>query len=226
MKSIVFQSTRWARALAVSLSLALLLAVASPTLGRQDIPELPMPNGSGDTPEMVVPMLNGGPIKLSSLRGKVLIIDFFRSTCQHCQQHAPHMAELYTQFRARGLAILGLASDQPEESPSVRAFIKQFKIGYPIGFITNETIAYYADSHDHGVPQIVLFGANGKMARRWIGWGPDTSKELLAAVQEQLQKAPAVKPAPRPGAKSSIKSTGSGGGSSGVKRARPAPPRD
>jgi len=211
MKSIIFQSTcwqsaRWAKTLAVSFSLALLMAVASPVLGRQDLPELPKPDGSGETPELIVPMLNGGPIKLSSLRGRVVIIDFFRSTCPHCQQHAPHLAQLYSQFRDRGLTILGLAGDQPEESQSVRAFIREYKIAYPIGFITTETLAYYADSHDHGVPQFVLFGTDGKMVRRWIGWDEKNGKELSAAVQEQMQKAGAVKPAAKPSVKPAAKS--------------------
>ena len=209
MKQVVFrvprQFSRWVSALVVSFSLLLMMVIASPTSG-QDVPELPQPNGAGETPEMVVPMLNGGPIKLSSLRGKVAIIDFFRSSCPHCQQHAPHMAEVYNQFRAQGLTVLGLAGDQPEESQNVRAFIKQYKIAYPIGFITAETIGYYADSHDHGVPQVVLFGANGKMVRRWIGWGPDSTKELIAAVQEQLHKAPAAKP-PAKAAGSTAKSS-------------------
>ncbi len=52
-------------------------------------------------------------------------------------------------------------------------------------------IAYYIDSHDHGVPQMVLFGANGKMVRRWIGWVDTTQKEVSDAVQEQLKAAEA-----------------------------------
>ncbi len=211
MKSIVFQSNCWGKIVAVCFSLTLLMAVASPVLGHEDIPELPKPDGSGSTPELVVPMLNGGPIKLSSLRGRIVILDFFRSTCPHCQQHAPHMAQLYTQFRDRGLSILGLSSDQPEESQGLRAFIRQYKIAYPIGFMTTETLAYYADSHDHGIPQFVLFGADGKMVRRWIGWDEKNGKELLDAVQEQVQKTPATKPAAKPtvkpAAKSSIKSS-------------------
>jgi len=218
MKSTIFQSTRWqstrwVKTLAVSFSLALLMAVASPVLGRQDIPQLPKPGGSDEMPELIVPMLNGGPVKLSSFRGRVVIIDFFRSNCPHCQQHAPHMAQIYNQFSDRGLTILGLAGDLPEESQNVRAFVREYKLRYPIGFITTETLAYYADSHDHGVPQFVLFGTDGKMVRRWIGWDEKNGKELLAAVQEQVQKAGAIKPAPKPtvkpAAKSGIKSSSS-----------------
>ena len=89
----------------------------------------------------------------------------------------------------------------------MRAFIREYKIRYPIGFITPETLAYYADSHDHGVPQFILFGTDGKMVRRWVGWDEKNGKELTAAVQEQMQKAPAVKPAAKPTAKSAAKSS-------------------
>ncbi len=144
-------------------------------------------------------MLNGGPIKLSSLRGKVVILDFFRSTCPHCQQHAPHMAQMYNQFRDRGLTILGLSSDAPEDSQSVRAFIRQYKIPYAIGFMTTETLAYYADSHDHGVPQIVLFGANGKMVRRWIGWDEKTARKCSTWCRNKCRKCqPSNQPPNRP----------------------------
>lgn len=186
------RSSRWIGALVMSFALALLIVVV-PRTPAQDVPELPQPNGAGDTPEIVVPMFQGMPLKLSSLRGRVVILDFFLSTCPHCQQHAPHMAELYNQFRARGFTIIGLAGDSPEQPDNLKAYIRDMKIAYPIGFRTAETVAYYVDSHDHGVPQIVLFGANGKMVRRWIGWGDETGKELTAAVQEQVQKMPAAK---------------------------------
>jgi thiol-disulfide isomerase/thioredoxin len=194
MKQALFPSPRWVKALAIGLSFMLAMVVASPTLGRQDVPELPKPDGSGETPEMIIPMLNGGPIKLSSLRGKVVIIDFFRSTCPHCRDHAPHIVALYNQYSKRGLTILGLAGDPPEQSAGLRAYVKEMKITYPIGFITTETIAYYADSNDHGVPQMALFGSDGKMVRRWIGWSEEVGKEVLATVAGQIQKASAAKP--------------------------------
>jgi cytochrome c biogenesis protein CcmG/thiol:disulfide interchange protein DsbE len=169
------------------------MAVASPTLGRQDIPELPRPDGSGDTPEMAIPMLQGAEVKLSSLRGKVVILDFFLSTCPHCRDHAPHMVELYNQYRNQGLTVLGLAADPPEKKESIDAFIKELKVTYPVGYVTTEVIAYYVDSHDHSVPQIILFGPDGKMARRLIGWNDEIGKELKEAVMTQMKRLPAVK---------------------------------
>jgi len=189
------------RAFAVSCVLLLSVA-ATPRIGVEDVPELPMPDGSGDTPEMIIDLLPGGvdqqkQLKLSSLRGKVTLIDVFLSTCPHCEEHAPHIVELYKQYRDRGFTVLGLATDNKENKDSVasvNAFVSLAKIEYQVGFITPEVIAYYVDSHDHGVPQMILFGPDGKMAIRRIGWNEKSSKEIRAAIEAQLAKMPTVKP--------------------------------
>jgi glutathione peroxidase-family protein len=189
------------RAFAVSCVLLLSVA-ATPRLGAEDVPELPMPDGSGDTPEMIIDLLPGAAdqkkqLKLSGLRGKVALIDMFLSTCPHCEEHAPHVVELYNKYRDRGFTVLGLATDNKENKDSVesvKAFASLAKIEYPVGFVTPEVIAYYVDSHDHGVPQMILFGPDGKMAIRRIGWNEKISKEMRAAIEAQLAKMPTVKP--------------------------------
>src|SRR5262245_37219432 len=203
------------RGFAASSLLVLLSLAATPRLGAFDIPELPMPDGSGDTPEMIIDLLNTdvGPVtnhqdklKLSSLSGRVVLIDMFWSKCHHCEEHAPHIVELYNQYRNRGLYILGLATDRREkqdEVDSTKAFVAKAKISYPVGFLTTEVIAYYMDSHDHGVPQMVLFGPDGKMVKRQIGWSEKIGKEIRAAIESQLAKLPTVKP----GSKASSKNT-------------------
>jgi glutathione peroxidase-family protein len=202
------------RALTLSLALAF-LTVAAPRLGRQDIPELPLPDGSGDTPEMVVKLVpsNIGPVvnqpkslKLSSLRGKVVLLDMFLSTCSHCEEHAPHIVDFYNKYKERGFVVLGLARDPEEKLASVRQFMQKAKINYQVGFITNMVVSYYVDSHDHGVPQMVLFGADGKMAKRMIGWTPEVGKQMQQAIEEQLSKAGAAPSATvKPGSKANAK---------------------
>src|SRR5215475_6985374 len=188
------------RAFAVSCVLLLSVA-ATPRLGVEDVPELPMPDGSGDTPEMIIDLLPSGDqqkqLKLSSLRGKVVLIDVFLSTCPHCQDHAPQIVELYNKYRDRGFTVLGLATDNKDNKDSlatVNAYVSLAKIEYPIGFLTPEVIAYYLDNHDHGVPQMVLFGPDGRMVTRQIGWDEKSSKEIRSAIEAQLAKTPVVKP--------------------------------
>jgi peroxiredoxin len=178
------------------LGLALLLvATAMPSRSRaasdavstrEDIPELPSPDGSSDTPEIEVAMIDGKKVKLSTLRGKVCVIDMFASWCSHCQDHAPHMVKAYNQFKAQGFMMMSLATDQKDKAADVKKFIKDYGLNYPVGFLSNEVLAYYADSHNHNVPQVVLFGKNGKMLKRWIGWSEAYTKELTTLVEGEI----------------------------------------
>ena len=197
MRSAMINSKPLMRALALMLTFALVV-LASPRLGQEDMPELPMPDGSGEVPEMIVPMITnpavgvGQPskLKLSSLRGKVVMLDMFWSQCPHCRDHAPHIVEIYNQYKARGFTILGLATDKSDNLGvnNVRKFLGDTKINYPTAFVTTEVVAYYADPRNHSVPQIVLFGADGKMVKRWIGWTDEIGKEVRSTIEGQLGK--------------------------------------
>jgi thiol-disulfide isomerase/thioredoxin len=208
-----FNSSLALRSLLLGLSLALMVIVA-PRLGAQDIPELPMADGSGDTPEMIVKLVpnNLGPVvnqakalKLSGLRGKVVLLDMFWSKCPHCEEHAPHIVEFYNQYKNRGLTIVGLATDPETELASVRQFMAKAKINYPVGFLTTIVRAYYGDSHDSGVPQMVLFGLDGKMVIRRIGWNEKIAGEMKQAIEEQLSKVSNTAPTVKPGSKATAK---------------------
>jgi thiol-disulfide isomerase/thioredoxin len=179
----------------------------------QDVPELPAADGSGDTPEMTIDLVSTVPggvpggssqMKLSSLRGKVVMLDMFWSQCPHCEEHAPHIAELYNTYRQRGFTVLGLATDPKgdKDSPGrVKAFMVKAKISYPVGYVTNEIIAYYADSKNHGVPQMVLFGPDGKMVLREIGWNEGVSQKVKQTIEAQLAKMATIKPGSKASAK-------------------------
>jgi glutathione peroxidase-family protein len=199
------------RAFVASSLLIFMTVAAAPRLGAADVPELPTGDGTGDVPDMFVKMVPSTTgvvtsrtesIRLSSLRGRVALLDMFWSQCPHCEDHAPHIVELYNRYRQRGFTVLGLATDKPEEIEKVKAFMRKTKINYPVGFLTTEIVAYYADAKDRGVPQMILFGADGKMAKRLIGWKDEISKELINNIEAQLAKLPTVKP----GSKASSKS--------------------
>ncbi len=179
-----------------------LVWLATITGAAQSVPQLPEGNGAGDTPDISIRMiqpLSTAPAKrdealqLSSLRGKVVLLDVFSSKCPHCFDHAPHVAELYNQYRQRGLTVLGLATDMPERVEDVKAFIGATKVTYPVGYLTAEVIVYYLDPRNHSVPQMVLFGPDGRMVKRLIGWNETNGRELKVAIDEQLAKVPATR---------------------------------
>lgn len=207
----VFTSSLFARALAASCLMVLLSFAATPRLGPSDVPELPTSDGTGDTPDMFIKLVStgAGPVakdnelRLSSLRGKVALLDMFVSWCPHCQEHAPHLVEIYNQYKQRGFTVLGLARDTEAQVEDVKTFMKNAKVNYPVGFVTTDVIAYYVDSHNHSVPQMILFGPDGKMAKRLIGWSDKISEELKQAIEAQMAKVPTVKPGSKASSKPS-----------------------
>lgn len=166
--------------------------------------ELPKADGSGDAPDMLVDLFSATPaakqpkfIKLSSLRGKVVLVDIFWSRCPHCEEHAPQIVQIYNQYKQRGFTVLGLATDRKEikdDVASLKGFTERTKLNYPVGFLTNEIRAYYADPKDTGVPQIIVFGADGKMVLREVGWSPAQAEKVKKAIEAQLAKTAARKP--------------------------------
>ncbi len=76
--------------------------------------------------------------RLSSLRGKVVMIDFFATWCGPCVEAMPHVEELHQKLRGQGLVVLGVSN----ESPSIVAkAAARFHVTYPLAADDNETVS-------------------------------------------------------------------------------------
>lgn len=197
----IFQTLPTLNAVLLSVSFAVIVIAAAPRAGFAELQDLPKADGSGDAPDMLVDLFTRLPgakqaanLKLSSLRGKVTLVDIFWSRCPHCEEHAPHIVEFYNQYRQRGFTVLGLATDRKdnnEDVASLKAFVERTKINYTVGFLTGEIRMNYADPKEAGVPQMILFGADGKMILREVGWTPAQGEKIKNAIEAQLAKSAA-----------------------------------
>ena len=57
----------------------------------------------------------GKPIQLASLKGKIVLVDFWASWCGPCRQENPNVVKLYQQFHSKGFEILGVSLDKTKE---------------------------------------------------------------------------------------------------------------
>jgi len=62
-------------------------------------------------PELTLPDLEGNILTLSSLKGKVVLIDFWASWCVPCRKNNPHLVQLYNKYHDQGLEIFGVSID-------------------------------------------------------------------------------------------------------------------
>ncbi len=93
-------------------------------------------------------------------KGKVVILAIGGSWCPNCHDEAPFLAELYRDYHAKGLEIVGLMFENDPNPlvhrPRVRSFMKRYQIQYPMliaGTMTGDTTIAQR------LPQIVNFGA-------------------------------------------------------------------
>jgi peroxiredoxin len=76
--------------------------------------------------EVALPSANGDTIRLSSLKGKVVLLDFWASWCGPCRVSNRSMAKLYSKYKDKGFEILGVSLD--DEKVKWKNAIKQDKI--------------------------------------------------------------------------------------------------
>ncbi|HET9594282.1 MAG TPA: TlpA disulfide reductase family protein [Anaeromyxobacteraceae bacterium] len=110
--------------------LALLATMAGADVGA-DIVGRPCPEWSTEK------WVQGGPLRLSDLRGKVVLIRFFmESGCPYCRATAPALAELDRELGPRGLVVVGMYTPKPRPRPTsveeVRRHVTAYGFRFPV----------------------------------------------------------------------------------------------
>ena len=116
-------------------------------------------------PDFTLPQLNGQELRLSSYRGKVVLLEFWASWCEPCRAETPNLIELQQKYNGQGLQIIGVSMD---DSPDpARAFYQQFHMNYPAVMGTAKTGELYGGVL--GLPIAFLIDRDGRINAKHIG---------------------------------------------------------
>ncbi len=115
--------------------------------------------------------LNGQTVSLSSLRGKVVLLDFWATWCAPCRQDIPDLIALQTRYADEGLVVIGMSLDTlPEEV--VRDFVRKAGIIYPVVLASSELAQAYAVE---ALPTKVLIDRSGRIREQKVGATSDAT---------------------------------------------------
>lgn len=82
---------------------------------KQQLDEMRALSVGQPAPEIELPNPEGTMVKLSDLRGKYVLIDFWAAWCKPCRQENPNVVKLYNQYKAKGFEVFGVSLDRTKE---------------------------------------------------------------------------------------------------------------
>ena len=122
----------------------------------------------GPAPDFELTLLDGDSLRMSDLRGQVVVLNFWGSWCGPCRWEMPSFENIWQEYKDRGVVFVGVAVLDFEEN--ARAFAEEAGVTYPLGLDVSGKIAEEYGVSTGGVvsvPTTFLIDREGNRARRF-----------------------------------------------------------
>jgi thiol-disulfide isomerase/thioredoxin len=153
--------------------------------GEGEMPEPGLAFKVGDAaPEFALKDLAGTEVTLASLKGKVVLLDFWATWCGPCKMAMPTMQKLHEEYASKGVAILGVNTWE-KKADAAKAYMESKKFTYPCLLDGDKLAETYGI---RGIPTLVVIGKDGKLALLEVGLSDASGNGLRKAIDAALAK--------------------------------------
>ena len=135
-------------------------------------------------PAFALPDLEGEELSLASLRGKVVLVNFWATWCKPCEEEMPAMQRLHEALAPQGFELVAISVD--EEREPVQAFRERLGLGFPILHDPAQGSAHTYQSFRF--PESFLVDREGVLVERYIGpreWDAPAYRARIARLLAQ-----------------------------------------
>ena len=134
-------------------------------------------------PAFDLPDINGGKVSLASLKGKVVVLDFWATWCGPCIREIPEYAEFWRKNQVRGIEVVGVVVDSgdPQE---IQDFIREYRIPYRQILGDDKIQSEYGVNQ--GYPTTFVIDREGLIRWKGLGSPPSKFKKLQETVDDAL----------------------------------------
>jgi len=135
---------------------------------------------SGPAPDFTLKSRGGANIKLSELRGQVVMINFWASWCGPCRQEMPLLEQIYQHYQPMGFTLLGINVE--EDSAAADKVLKEIPVSFPVLYDNRNRVS---ESYQvRAMPSTILIDRDGQV--RYLHQGYKSGYE--DAYQEQVRE--------------------------------------
>jgi len=159
----------------LSLLIIALLFLACPSADKAK-------SNTSSAKDFTLTSIDNEEITLSSLQGKVVLIDFWATWCPPCRSSIPVFIKLYNKYNDRGFVVLGISR---EDKSTLLGYRDEHQIPYPI-LIDNKNVA--ADYGVRAIPNIFILDKKGKIRKTQVGFSPQLEAQFDAFIDSLLKE--------------------------------------
>jgi peroxiredoxin len=156
------------------------------------------------SPEFAIHEPSGKTTMLSSLSGKVVVMEFLFIRSEHCLRVAKMLNKLHGELGSRGFQPVGITFDPPNGGTGpqlVSYMVDYFKLTYPVGFSAKADVDSYLGRKGNeilSIPQVVVIDRTGRIRATSGGPGGDPKLEdensLRSVINDLLEEGKATTP--------------------------------
>jgi thiol-disulfide isomerase/thioredoxin len=123
-------------------------------------------------------------------KGKLVVVNLWATWCAPCVEEFPDLVKLQASYREKGLTVIAVSLDEPEDKGKVVSFIESQKADFPVYVRAKGSVDDFVNPLDRGwagvVPTTYIFDKNGKRVGKAIT-GKRSYEQFQAAVEPLLK---------------------------------------
>lgn len=148
----------------------------------QDIAAAEAPRIGFKAPNFTLKDLNGRTVSLASLRGRVVMVNFWATWCGPCKVEMPSMNSLYNDLKGMDFELLAISSDVQGEKV-VRPFVTQGRFTFPV--LIDSSFRVNGDYGITGIPTTFVVDKDGVITHKILGprdWDSPEARDLIKRI--------------------------------------------